>query len=214
VLIVACADGNLQAWDFADSSSRPASELHATHARITSMEFLSSSSGASARVQLLAVGDETGTLHVFEVPRSLTRPVPREEQLMTAFFEREQARGEYIKAMPDIEGFAASAHAGAGAGGASAEAKKQTDRGGGTAAAKSAPGTAAGPGAGGQPAADGGAAPDESEEAAKALKKEEDDFLKAEAAFIAELGLEVDDLPALIRPTYQSKAEDKAAEKK
>ena len=125
----------------------------------------------------------------------------------------EQARGEYIKAMPDIEGFAASAlaqaqaHAAAGAGGASAEAKKQTDRGGGT-AAKSAPGTAAGPGAGGQPAADGGAAPDESEEAAKALKKEEDDFLKIEAAFIAELGLAWEALPEPIKAAHPPPKEE------
>ena len=219
VLIVACADGNLQAWDFTDSCSRPSTELHATHARITSIEFLASSGGANpARVQLLALGDETGTLHVFEVPRSLTRPVPKEEQIMQSFFEREQARGEYIKTMPEIEGFAASSSASASAvaaalSGASAESKK-ADRTGTAAAAsnnKSAPGTAAAGGASGQPA--DGAVPDEADEAAKALKKEEDEFLKIEAAFIAELGLDWQALPETILVAHPGPPKESDAKK-
>jgi dynein intermediate chain 3, axonemal len=93
VLVVACADGALMAWDFTDSSYRPSIELKATHTRITSMEFLNSSTGATAtmfsRQQLLAVGDEGGTLHIFEVPRNITRPVHNEEDIMRKFLDRE-----------------------------------------------------------------------------------------------------------------------------
>ena len=51
------------------------------------MELLSSA--ASSRQQLLAVGDEVGTLHIFEVPRNLSKPVHKEESLMLKFLERE-----------------------------------------------------------------------------------------------------------------------------
>ena len=96
VLFVAAADGHLFVWDFTDSSYRPSSELHVTHYSITSMEFLvSEASGkrdaaANAnRQQLMAIGDESGTLHIFEIPRNLSRPTHREEQGMTEFLDRE-----------------------------------------------------------------------------------------------------------------------------
>lgn len=40
--------------------------------------------------QLLAVGDDLGTLHIFEVPRNLTRPVHKEYDIMLKFLDREQ----------------------------------------------------------------------------------------------------------------------------
>jgi dynein intermediate chain 3, axonemal len=89
VLLVACADGSLMAWDFTDSSYRPSVEMKATHTRITSMEFLASSN-INSRQQLLAVGDESGTLHIFEIPRNITRSVHREElAIMSKFLDRE-----------------------------------------------------------------------------------------------------------------------------
>ena len=187
----------MQAWDFTDSCSRPAAELHATHARITTIEFLASSA-TSTRAQLLALGDATGTLHVFEVPRSLTRPVPKEEQIMLAFFEREQARGDYVRTMPEIEGFTSSAGAFGALGGASAESKK-VDRG------STAPATAGGSAV---EAGDVVVADAASDEAAKALKKEEDEFLKAEAAFIAELGLAWEGIPDALRSAHPPPKED------
>ena len=87
VLYIACADGQILVWDFTDSSFRPSIELKATHSKIASMEFLSSST--TSRQQLLAVGDDLGTLHIFEVPRNLTRPVHKEESIMFKFLERE-----------------------------------------------------------------------------------------------------------------------------
>ena len=96
VLIVACSDGSMLAWDFTDSSYKPSIELKATHSRITSMEFLSGSA-TNIRQQLLAVGDESGTLHIFEIPRNLTRPVHKEEATMKKFLDRELMRMRYLK---------------------------------------------------------------------------------------------------------------------
>lgn len=50
------------------------------------MEFLQSS---TARQQLLAVGDEVGTLHIFEIPRNLIKPVHKEDAIMLKFLDRE-----------------------------------------------------------------------------------------------------------------------------
>ncbi len=107
VLFIACADGQILVWDFTDSGFRPSIELKATHAKITSMEILSgNSTGTTAggaggnnnalnnaalntRMQLLAVGDDVGTLHIFEMPRNLIKPVHREDAIMLKFLERE-----------------------------------------------------------------------------------------------------------------------------
>jgi hypothetical protein len=52
--------------------------------------------------QLLAAGDETGTLHIFEMPRNLVRPVHKEQTLMSSFLQREGERASYMK--ESIEG--------------------------------------------------------------------------------------------------------------
>jgi hypothetical protein len=90
VLIVAVDSGHIEVWDFTDSSYRPSMKLKATHTRLTSMEFLTS---ALFKQQLLAAGDETGTLHVFEMPRVMIRPVHKEDAIMAAFLDREQKVG-------------------------------------------------------------------------------------------------------------------------
>lgn len=80
-------DGSILVWDFTDSSVRPSSDLKAMHTKITSMEFLKGP--ATQRQQLLAVGDETGTLHIFEMPRNVAKPIHREESVMKKFIDRE-----------------------------------------------------------------------------------------------------------------------------
>lgn len=97
-------------WDFTDSSYRPSLELSVTHTKITSMEFLTAASaaglaaggsaasanttlsntaGGALKQQLLAIGDDSGTLHIFELSRNLTRPVHKEESVMATFLDRE-----------------------------------------------------------------------------------------------------------------------------
>jgi dynein intermediate chain 3, axonemal len=89
VVILSGVDGSLLVWDFTDSSSKHSLEFKPTHSQISSMDFLTSSTQSSIRQQLLAIGDITGTLHIFEIPRNLSRPVHKEEKLMANFFERE-----------------------------------------------------------------------------------------------------------------------------
>lgn len=81
--------GNVMVWDFTDTSFRPSIILKAAHFKITSMEFLKSSS-STAKQQLLAAGDESGTLHIFEMPKSLVKPAHKEAIIMSAFLDRER----------------------------------------------------------------------------------------------------------------------------
>jgi WD40 repeat protein len=68
VVILTDTTGHLQIWDFTDTSTRPSAELKATHEKITSMEFMDKPEKANINQQLLAIGDEFGTLHVYEMP--------------------------------------------------------------------------------------------------------------------------------------------------
>ena len=81
--------GNVMVWDFTDTSFRPSIVLKAAHFKITSMEFLKSSS-STAKQQLIAAGDESGTLHIFEMPKSLVKPAHKEAIIMSAFLDRER----------------------------------------------------------------------------------------------------------------------------
>ena len=60
------------------------------------------SSVITAKMQLLAVGDTQGNLHIFEVPRSLARAHPNEAALMSTFVEREVAHCAYVAARSEV----------------------------------------------------------------------------------------------------------------
>mmetsp|Transcript_31475 Transcript_31475/g.45303 ORF Transcript_31475/g.45303 Transcript_31475/m.45303 type:complete len:879 (+) Transcript_31475:10-2646(+) len=174
VLYVACSDGQILVWDFTDSSFNPSISLKATHSKITSMEFLSSSSQlshAGARQQLLAVGDEVGTLHIFEVPRNLSRPVHKEESLMLKFLERELQRMESLADDPIVPAVDAAADA----------LQLESDNNRSTEV---------------DHLNSSGMVPEEFAKANKAmLAKEEEEFLKLESIFITELSISGDQLP-------------------
>ena len=67
--------------------------------------------------QLLAVGDEGGTVHILEVPRNLRRAASNEKAFTQNFFERElkrvdyQARRSVVRAQEAVEKEAANAEA-------------------------------------------------------------------------------------------------------
>jgi hypothetical protein len=42
-----------------------------------------------AGVQLLAVGDANGNLHIFDLPRNLWKPLPNEKATIRHFLDRE-----------------------------------------------------------------------------------------------------------------------------
>jgi len=64
--------------------------VNITAAAVTSMQFIN-----AATKQLLAVGDDQGTVHVMEVPRILRRAANNEKTFTLTFFEREVKRVEY-----------------------------------------------------------------------------------------------------------------------
>ena len=93
VLFLGRTDGNIDIWDFNDRSHEPSMTISATAASVTSMEF----HHASANRQLLAVGDDQGTVHVMEVPRNLRRAAANEKAFAHSFFVREERRVEWVE---------------------------------------------------------------------------------------------------------------------
>lgn len=202
VVILSDQTGHLQVWDFTDTSTRSSAELKATHDKITSMEFMDSAEKANTNQQLLAIGDEVGTLHVYEMPRNLIRPVPKEKEIMEAFMAREWTRIEYLDTIPEIHGFAATSAA-IPSGNADNEIDIDIDdeaADGDAAAATAAIAAPSGDGNELAPSADDTAAAARKAKR-EALKKEEEEFLRMEAMFVGELELEQENIPDKILST-------------
>jgi len=92
VIFIGRADGFIDIWDLNDRSHEPSMTVSATPVAVTSMDF-----HTSANRQMLAVGDEQGTVHVVEVPRNLRRAANNEKQFAQNFFVREEKRVEYVQ---------------------------------------------------------------------------------------------------------------------
>jgi len=101
VLLIGKIDGTLDIWDFTDTSHKPSMTLVCGPSRITSMEFLKASLN-TGKQQLLAVGDETGNLHIFDLPRSLSKPLSNERVAMKQFLDRELKRLDYTEMRKEI----------------------------------------------------------------------------------------------------------------
>ena len=74
VFFVGKANGSIEMWDFIDKSHAPSIVQNiCSPSPISSLSFLSESipdNDSSAGIQLLAVGDNQGRLHILEVPRN------------------------------------------------------------------------------------------------------------------------------------------------
>ena len=92
VLFIGRSDGMVDIWDLLDRSHEPSMTVAVTPAEVTSMEFQ-----VSTTRQLLAVGDDQGTVHVMEVPRNLRRAAANEKTFAANFFSREEKRVEYVQ---------------------------------------------------------------------------------------------------------------------
>ena len=92
VVFIGKADGGIDVWDLLDRSHEPSMSVSITSAAVTSMQFHN-----QANKQLLAVGDDQGTVHVMEVPRNLRRMANAEKNFTSNFFEREEKRVEYVQ---------------------------------------------------------------------------------------------------------------------
>lgn len=89
------ADGSIDVWDLLDRSHEPSLVHNVGPAAISAIEFWGDAAGS---LQLLAVGDQHGTLHVLEVPRALRRASPHEAQVVQTLLDRELARVHYMEA--------------------------------------------------------------------------------------------------------------------
>jgi len=93
VIYTAKVDGTLEVWDLLDRSHEASMLATITSSQITSMVFWPETNKTQ---QLLAIGNSQGVLHIMEMPRNLRRPVPNEKAVTKTFFDREQARVDYV----------------------------------------------------------------------------------------------------------------------
>ncbi|GIL86238.1 hypothetical protein Vretimale_13768 [Volvox reticuliferus] len=96
VLYLADQSGSLEVWDLLDRSHEPSIRVTLAATPIMSLAFnpmpAAASAAQQAAQQLLAVGDATGVLRIMELPRNLRRPVHNEKKLMGTWLERQQQR--------------------------------------------------------------------------------------------------------------------------
>mmetsp|Transcript_3748 Transcript_3748/g.9465 ORF Transcript_3748/g.9465 Transcript_3748/m.9465 type:complete len:857 (+) Transcript_3748:102-2672(+) len=92
VLFLAKADGAVDVWDLADRTHEPSTTFNVGSAAVTSLSMF-----AQQSAQLLAAGDDQGTLHLMEIPRNLRRAPATEKAAMAAFFDREVLRVAYVQ---------------------------------------------------------------------------------------------------------------------
>ncbi|RKP17259.1 hypothetical protein ROZALSC1DRAFT_24381 [Rozella allomycis CSF55] len=95
VFFVARADGYLEAWDIVDRSNEPSLLQSIATSGLTTMTLhvYSSTTGS----QLLACGDDTGTLHILQIPKMLCRTGRNEKAMFKLFLEREIKRVYYVE---------------------------------------------------------------------------------------------------------------------
>ena len=86
VVVAARADGSLDIWDLVDRSHEPSLQHNVGPEALTALEFW-----GDASLQLLAVGDKQGTLHILEIPRTLRKPLNNEKALVEGLLNREVA---------------------------------------------------------------------------------------------------------------------------
>lgn len=84
VIFIGKADGIVDVWDLLDRTHEPSMSFPIASASITTMVF-----HASGAKQLLAIGDDQGTVHVIEVPRNLRRAANNERASASTFITRE-----------------------------------------------------------------------------------------------------------------------------
>lgn len=80
VLFLAKADGSVDVWDLADRTHEPSTSFNVVGgAALTSLDMF-----AQQSTQLLAAGDDQGTLHIMNIPRTLRRAPASERAAMCA----------------------------------------------------------------------------------------------------------------------------------
>eukprot|EP00928_Gymnodinium_smaydae_P061953 TRINITY_DN45903_c0_g1_i1.p1 TRINITY_DN45903_c0_g1~~TRINITY_DN45903_c0_g1_i1.p1 ORF type:complete len:999 (+),score=275.06 TRINITY_DN45903_c0_g1_i1:261-3257(+) len=93
VIFLGMTSGGIDIWDFSDQSHKASLNDVGASVSISSMVFLKH--GDISSNQMMAVGDQTGHLHVHNLPNNLVRTSGREMELMQKFLDREEQRVEY-----------------------------------------------------------------------------------------------------------------------
>eukprot|EP00993_Chasmostoma_nieuportense_P003315 NODE_403_length_2289_cov_30.233580_g374_i0.p1 GENE.NODE_403_length_2289_cov_30.233580_g374_i0~~NODE_403_length_2289_cov_30.233580_g374_i0.p1 ORF type:complete len:744 (-),score=256.09 NODE_403_length_2289_cov_30.233580_g374_i0:56-2224(-) len=98
IVFMGTEDGYLQIWDLLDRSHEPTISQSAAQCAITAFAFKPHEARHrhAANHQQLAVGDDVGVLHIYELPKILIRPHANELQNMERYLEREYKRVNYF----------------------------------------------------------------------------------------------------------------------
>lgn len=90
IIIVGRNDGWIDIWDFLDQSHKSTLQFNVVTFGISFIRF------HDAMHNILAVGDDNGTLHILELPYTLWKKIGSEEQTMREYWDREVDRVEYF----------------------------------------------------------------------------------------------------------------------
>jgi len=88
VIFIGKADGNVDIWDLLDKSHEPFLTQNVTPVPVLAIYPYQ----ISGKQQLLAAGDEVGTLHIMEVPWNLRHASSNELSIVENYLEREASR--------------------------------------------------------------------------------------------------------------------------
>ncbi|KAK6180530.1 hypothetical protein SNE40_012670 [Patella caerulea] len=92
VFFIAKSDGNVDVWDLLDKTHEASMSQSISGAAITTLY----PHQVTQKQQLLAVGDNSGTLHVLEIPWSLRHPTNNEYNGVHNYFDREIKRRTFV----------------------------------------------------------------------------------------------------------------------
>ncbi|KAL8583506.1 hypothetical protein ACOMHN_056316 [Nucella lapillus] len=92
VFYIAKQDGSVDVWDLLDKTHEPSLTQSVSPAPITNIYPFQ----VTQKQQLLAVGDNSGTLHILEIPWSLRQPTSGEINGVTNYIEREVKRRAFV----------------------------------------------------------------------------------------------------------------------
>ncbi|XP_048256413.1 dynein axonemal intermediate chain 3-like isoform X4 [Haliotis rufescens] len=92
VFFIAKVDGSVDVWDLLDKTHEPSITQSVSPSPITTLYPFQ----VTQKQQLLAVGDDAGTLHILEIPWSLRQPTSNEMNGVSNYFEREVKRRGFV----------------------------------------------------------------------------------------------------------------------
>lgn len=93
VFYIGREDGYIDIWDLLEKTHQPA---HSQNICITSITFIKPWT-FSVKQQFIAIADFYGTLHILEIPWTLSHPSTNELSSMNHYFEREVKHLEYVE---------------------------------------------------------------------------------------------------------------------